>query len=206
MTRLRTIPVPTNARSRRTRAAVLAAAHAILKDHGYEELTMTAVAERAGITRRAIYLHFPTRADLVSALFDHIAGVEGLAESVRGVADAPDAASALDAWATHLSRYHPRLLEVDRALQRVWRTDPDAAEHRKRVVAAKLANCRLLARRLHDEGRLANGWTTQTTTDMLFALISTDMIEALLVDRHWSRQRLADHLALLFRSTFVDHA
>jgi hypothetical protein len=38
---------------------------------------------------------------------------------------------------------------------------------------------------------------------MLFALISSDMIEALIVDRRWSRRRLAKHLALLFRSTFV---
>jgi hypothetical protein len=38
---------------------------------------------------------------------------------------------------------------------------------------------------------------------MLFALISSDMIEALIVDRRWTLQRLAKHLALLFRSTFV---
>jgi hypothetical protein len=38
---------------------------------------------------------------------------------------------------------------------------------------------------------------------MLFALISSDMIEALIVDRRWSRRRLATLLALLFRSTFV---
>jgi hypothetical protein len=38
---------------------------------------------------------------------------------------------------------------------------------------------------------------------MLFALVSTDLIEALIADRRWSRQRLAKQLALLFRSTFV---
>jgi hypothetical protein len=32
------------------------------------------------------------------------------------------------------------------------------------------------------------------------------MIEALIVDRRWSRRRLAEHLALLFRSTFVADA
>ena len=40
---------------------------------------------------------------------------------------------------------------------------------------------------------------------MLFALISSDLIEALLVDRRWSRNRLATHLALLFRATFFAH-
>ena len=198
-----TIAEPGNARSRRTRAALLSAAQAILQEQGFEALTMTAVAERAGVTRRAVYMHFTSRAELVAALFDHVASAEGLQESLRGVWEAPDAASALDEWAAHLARYHPRLLAVDRAVQRVWRQDPDAAAHRRRVVAEKLANCRRLAQRLHDEGRLAGGWTTESAADMLFALISSDMIEALIVDRGWSRERLAEHLALLLRSTFV---
>jgi AcrR family transcriptional regulator len=198
-----TITEPANARSRRTRAALLGAAHAILEERGFEALTMTAVADRAGVTRRAVYMHFPSRAELVGALFDYVAGVEGLAASLHGVWEAPDAVAALDAWAAHLARYHPRLLAVDRALQRVWRTDPDAAVHRGRVVAEKLSNCRRLAGRLDDEGRLASGWSRESASDMLFALVSSDMIEALIVDRRWPRRRLAEHLALMFRSTFV---
>ena len=199
----RSIPHPTNVRSRRTRAALLSAAHAILEEEGFEGLTMTAVAEHAGVTRRALYMHFPGRGELVGALFDHVADVEGLADSLRGVWEAPDAVSALDEWAAHLARYHPRLLAVDRALQAVWHRDPDAALHRRRVVAEKLANCRRLAGRLDEERRLAPGWTADSASDMLFALISSDMIEALVVDRRWSREQLTEGLALLLRSTFV---
>jgi AcrR family transcriptional regulator len=164
---------------------------------------MTAVAERAGVTRRAVYLHFPTRGELVGALFDHVAEAEGLGESLRGVWEAGDAVRALDRWAAHLARYHPRLLAVDRAVERVRHADPDAAAHRARVVAEKLRNCRRLARLLETEGRLAAGWTADSAADMLFALISSDMIEALIADRGWSRRRLAEGLALLLRSTFV---
>ena len=198
-----TITQPANARSRRTRAALLAAARAILEEKGFEALTMTAVAERAGVTRRAVYMHFPTRAELVGAIYDYVADVEGLAESLEQVWSAPDAVAALDAWAAHLARYHPRLLAVDRAVQRVWRDDPNAAAHRARVVAGKLSNCRRLAQWLADEGRLARAWTTESAADMLFALIASDVVEALIVDRRWSRRRLADHLAILFRSTFA---
>jgi AcrR family transcriptional regulator len=197
------ITQPTNARSRRTRAALLSAARAILEEDGFEALTMSAVAKRAGVTRRAVYMHFGSRADLAGALFDYVAAVEGLDESVERVWEARDAAAALDAWAEHLARYHPRLVAVDRALQRVWRSDPDARAHRRRVVAAKLDNCRRLADRLAGEGRLASCWTVDSAADMLFALVSSDTIEALIVDRRWSRQRLADHLALLFRSAFL---
>jgi AcrR family transcriptional regulator len=197
------IKEPTNARSRRTRTALLSSAREILEARGFEALTMTAVAERAGVTRRAAYLHFATRAELIGALFDFVADTEGLEESLRRVSEAPDAVSALDEWAAHLARYHVRLLAVDRAVERVRHVDADAAAHRKRVVAEKLSNCRRLVSRLEQERRLARSWTEETASDMLFSLISSDMIEALTLDRRWSRRRLADHLALLFRSAFV---
>jgi AcrR family transcriptional regulator len=197
------IKEPTNARSRRTRTALLSSAREILETRGFEALTMTAVAEQAGVTRRAAYLHFATRAELIGALFDFVADTEGLEESLRRVWEAPDAVSALDEWAAHLARYHVRLLAVDRAVERVRHVDADAAAHRKRVVAEKLSNCRRLVSRLEQERQLARSWTEETASDMLFSLISSDMIEALTLDRRWSRRRLADHLALLFRSAFV---
>jgi AcrR family transcriptional regulator len=164
---------------------------------------MTAVADHAAVTRRAVYMHFGTRAALIGALFDYNAEVEGLEDSLKRVWEAPDAVSALDEWAAHVARYHPRLLAVDRAVERVRHHDADAAAHRRRVVAAKLKNARRLVSRLAEDGRLAGPWTVDSAGDMLFSLTSSDMIEALIVDRRWSRQRLADHLALLFRSTFV---
>jgi AcrR family transcriptional regulator len=197
------IAQPANARSRRTRAALLEAARELLEGQGFEALTMTAVADRAGVTRRAAYMHFASRSDLVAALFDHLAVVEGLGRSLEKVWRAPDAVAALDEWAAHLARYHPRLLSVDRALQQVWRHDADAAAHRARVVDEKLANCRRLADRLADEGRLSEAWTPAAAADMLFALVASDVVEALLVDRGWSRRQLGDGLAVLFRSTFV---
>jgi AcrR family transcriptional regulator len=198
-----TIITPANARSRRTRTQLLVAARSILERDGFEALTIAAVAERASVTRRSVYLHFGTRSELVAALFDWVAETEGLHASLSKVWEAPDAASALDEWAAHLARYHPRLLAVDRAVQQVWRHDPDAHAHRDRVNAEKLANCRRLADLLEQDGHLAPGWTTQTARDMLFALISSDMIEALLSDRRWSRRRLASHLSRLYRSTFL---
>jgi AcrR family transcriptional regulator len=197
------IDTPANARSRRTRESLLSAARAILEEHGFEALTMAAVADRAGVTRRAVYLHFATRAELVGGLFDHVAQAEGLADSLRQVWDAPDGAAALDEWARHIARYHTRVLAVDRAVERVRRADADAARHRERVVRAKLGSCRRLAQRLSDERRLAAPWTVESAADMLYALTSSDVVEGLTVDRRWSRQKLAAQLGSLLRSTFV---
>lgn len=200
---VKTIGEPGNARSRRTRAALLDATRSLLEEHGFESLTMGAVAERAGVSRRAVYLHFDSRAALVTALFEHVARTEGLQDSLRPIWQADDAVTALDEWARHLARYHPRVIAVDRAVERVRHTDRDAAQHWERVVEAQLSSCRRLATWLDHEDRLAPPWTVDSAADMLWALISTDMIQGLLRDRAWSRTRLAEHLGLLFRSTFT---
>lgn len=194
---------PTNARSRTTRAALLAAARSLLEEDGFEALTMAAVAERAGVTRRAVYLHFASRTELVAALFDFVSESEGLAASLGAVWNAPDAVAGLEEWAAHLARFHPQVLAVTRAAERLHRADPDAAQHRERYMREQLAACRRLASWIEREGRLAPHWTAETAADMLFALISTDLLERLLRERRWSRRRLARHLALLLRSTFV---
>jgi AcrR family transcriptional regulator len=193
---------PTNVRSRRTRAALLAASRAIIEEDGFDALTMGGVAERAGVTRRAIYLHFRTRTELVNALFAYVAEAEGLVASTDPVWAAQNAVAALDEWARHLARYHPRLLALSRAVDRVRRIDPDAARHQKRVAHAQRANCRRLATWLDREGQLAPVWTVGTATDMLWALISSDMVERLIVERRWSSKRFADHLSHVLRATF----
>lgn len=197
------IDTPRNARSRRTRDALLAAARSLIEEDGLDALTMAAVAERAGVTRRALYLHFTSRTELVMALFAFINETGDLAASTRPVWSAPDAASALGEWAAHIARYHPRMIRIGRALQRARDTDPDAAAHWNLVMRDWRAHCRRLATRLDKEGKLAPPWTVGTATDMLWALMSFDVIEGLVVERRWSRRRLADHLARLFHATFV---
>jgi AcrR family transcriptional regulator len=197
------IDEPRNGRSRRTRAQLLAATRDLLEEGGFESLTMAAVAERAGVSRRALYLHFASRTELVTALFDYVGEQEGLLDSLRRVWDAPDAGAALAEWAAHVARYHPRVLAVDRAVDRVRRADPDAARHWETVARNQQAAVRRLAGRLHDEGRLAPQWTVESAADMLWALLAPGVVERLTVERGWSPGRFADQLALLLRSTFL---
>lgn len=195
---------PENARSRRTRTALLAATRAILEETGFEALTMSAVAERAGVTRRSVYLHFPSTSALVDALFGYVAEEEDLADSVAKIWAAPDPVAALHTWARHLAEYHPRVLAVDRAIDQVRRHDDAAATHYQRVQTAKRDNCARIIGWLHDEGRLAKPWTAQSATDMMNALATSNVVESLIVERKWSRRRFARHFAALLESTFVN--
>jgi AcrR family transcriptional regulator len=197
------VAAPQNARSRRTRAAILAATRSVLEEAGFDGLTMAAVAEQAGVTRRALYLHFASRTELVASLFDHIAAEEGLADLTAGIWEAPTARVALERWASFLAVYHPRLIAVTRAVEAVRERDADAQAHWRRVTTAQHANCRRLANWLADEEALAEPWTAQSAAEMLWAMISTDLIERLLRERRWSTRRLASALSIVFERTFV---
>lgn len=197
------IDEPANARSRRTRRALLDATRTILERDGFDALTMAAIAEEAGVTRRGVYLHFGSVAALVTGLFDHVAEAEGLDASVAPVWEAADAVAALDAWARHLADYHPRVIAVDRAVRRVEAVNQAAADHRARVSAAQEAICSRLACWLADEDRLAVGWTVATATDLLYGLIATELLGRLIEERGWSQAKLGDRVALLLRSTLV---
>lgn len=194
---------PENARSRRTRVALLAATRQLIEESGFEAATMTAVADHAGVSRRGVYLHFGSRAELMTALFDYVSDTEHLAESLQQVWTAADAGTALDEWANHLARYHPRVLAVDLAAERVRHADPDAAIHRQIVIRDQRAVCHRLAGWLDAENRLAAPWTVQSCADLLWALMSSAMIKGLLQDCRWSTKRYAERLGVLLRSTFL---
>jgi AcrR family transcriptional regulator len=197
------IAVPSNARSRRTRAALVDAARALLEEKGPAALTMAATAERAGVSRRSVYLHFATRADLLVALFDHVSEAEGLDESLRPVLTAPDSVTALDEFAAHLARIRPRVRAVATAVQRQRRVDPDFAAHWDVVFRGQRQICRHLINALKRDGLLADSWTVASATDMLWALMSGDFADSLTIDCGWSLSKYAERLATLMRSVFV---
>ncbi|WP_026403219.1 TetR/AcrR family transcriptional regulator [Actinomadura rifamycini] len=198
----RAIEEPRNARSRRSRTALLRAAREIVEEEGVAAATMAAVAERAGVSRRAVYLHFASRADLVSELFAYVNEAEDIEGRFAAVGDAPDAAAALDAFAHAHAHFMARILPVSLAVEREARTDPDAARHWETALYWRNATNRALVERLAAEGVLAPGWTVDTASDMLLALIANG-VTATLFDRGWTPDQVGDHMSRLLRTAFT---
>lgn len=111
--------------------------------------------------------------------------------------------AALTEWAKHIARTHPRILGVLRAVERAQYSDPDAAALWQTAQGNWYKGSRRLMRWLAEDGRLAPQWTADTSADMMWALMSIDVLDRLLNQRRWSRRRIAEHLAALFQATFV---
>jgi hypothetical protein len=94
-------------------------------------------------------------------------------------------------------------MAVSLAVERACRTDPDAAEMRDTTMRNWHLGCTRLVAWLAEEGRLAPLWTIETAADMLWGLMSWDLLERLITDKSWPPERYGEQLAGLFRATFV---
>jgi AcrR family transcriptional regulator len=196
------IDTPQTQRSRRTRAAVLNAAWELLEEAGVERTTVAAVAERAGVSRQALYLHFASRAELLLALHDHVDEQLDLASSIRTVRDAADAVAALEAFAAHLANYHSRIVLIDLALLRA-NDAPDVAALVRQGSQVWLDACRDITRRLADERLLAEPWTVDSAADLLWSWMFPETLHRLTVYRAWPLDRYRELLTVLLRRTLV---
>lgn len=91
-----------------THETILAAAQAMMAEHGPNGLTVSDVARRAGVNRGTAYQHFPTREHLVAAV------LERLGRSTKRVLDAT-APPSLDARIDDTVEYfvkHPELVRL----------------------------------------------------------------------------------------------
>lgn len=72
-----------------TRTALVAAARALFTERGYAATSTTEVVERAGVTRGALYHHFPAKDDLFRAVFEQLEAevTEHVAEEALAGAD-----------------------------------------------------------------------------------------------------------------------
>jgi AcrR family transcriptional regulator len=141
---------------------------------------MAEVAAGAGVSRQAVYLHFPDRAALLATLraeLDLLGGPE-MAEQ------APSARAALTAVLTRLAETYARIWPVLRASG-----DTEAQ--------GRLPLCQALVARFRNEGALAPHLSPATAADILFSLTSPALWHELVQTRGWDATRYRTHLAFL---------
>ena len=71
----RTAPKPRltqSQRTARTRSALLRAARELFAEHGFAKTGRDGIAERAGVTRGALYHHFATKTDVAAAVLQEL--------------------------------------------------------------------------------------------------------------------------------------
>ncbi len=88
---------------------------------------MSDIAEAAGISRQALYLHFKSRTDLMIATTRYIDEVKGLNERLKQFQKARSGTELLDVCIDVWGNYIPEIYGVVRALLMTRATDEDTA-------------------------------------------------------------------------------
>lgn len=70
------------------RESIIAAAIAVLTEHGYRGCSVAAVAARAGVATGTVYKHFASKSELVGEVFDQV--VSGEVAAVAEASSVPD--------------------------------------------------------------------------------------------------------------------
>lgn len=146
---------------------------------------MAEVAEAAGLTRQAIYVHFRSRGGLLVALVrraDERADIHAKFRSALSTAKATDRLDAfLGVWFDFVPEIHP----VASVLSRARADDPEAAAAWEDRMTSLHHGFESLATSLRRQNALAVGWTAPAAADYLWAGSSLPTWELLAITREW---------------------
>jgi AcrR family transcriptional regulator len=185
-----------------TRDRILRAAWDLLEERG-AEVRLIDVADRARVSRQALYLHFGDRAGLLVALVEFMDENLGLEELVARVFAAPTGAEMLRRTMELYVRMAPRIDRVAQVLE--------ADQHEDQAVAAAWRNRmdnrqrvhRMIVQRISDEGQLAEGWTVDAAADLLYAITMPGPWRELTRELGWTSDDYGRHLSRLLERALI---
>jgi AcrR family transcriptional regulator len=173
-----------------TRTAILEAARVLFEEQGYFGAALEAVAKKAGVSRQAIYLHFDSKADLLTALHLHIYETDVVpARERHPIWTAPTALEALDAAIVADAQVTSRVWKIHEALIVARRHHREVDETLRPREEERYQELVRLARWLKKEGELPPKMRAETFADLWWGLASLGTFRNLVIERGWSVDR-----------------
>ncbi|HUU72118.1 MAG TPA: TetR/AcrR family transcriptional regulator [Burkholderiales bacterium] len=187
-----------------TRKRILEATVRMLEERGGRGVRMGDIAEAAGISRQAVYLHFTSRTELLVAATRYL---DEVLDVDRRLAPSRAATSGIDRLALFIEcwgNYIPEIYGVAKALLVAQATDEAAAAAWQDRMLAMRDGCRAAIQALHSEGRLAPDWSPAKATDALWTMLLVPNWENLTVECGWSTKQYVRWMKTVAKRTFVD--
>jgi AcrR family transcriptional regulator len=171
------------------KARILETAVRLIRRRGGADVSMAQIAKAAGISRQALYLHFPDRAALLLAVVHYVDDRRGLPAAVRDILGAPRGDAALRRLVTLQARSNPGLWALARAFDAVRRRDADAERSWQDRKANRLRGARHIVGQLKREGVLRRDLSASVAADLLWTLTSLRTWEDLVLERGWTARQ-----------------
>jgi AcrR family transcriptional regulator len=194
------------ARTRRTRTAVVEAARSLFVERGYAATTIEAISDRSDTPQATVYRLFASKLGILKAVLDVSVGGDDEAVAmadrpeVRALLSDEDPRQQLAGFAALLRDVMARVGPVHRILADAARSDEDAASLLAEIARQRHDGQRRIARSLARSGALRPGLRERDAADIIYALASPEFYGLLVFDRGWSGERYGKWL----RSILID--
>lgn len=150
------------------------------------KVRMSDIAKAAGVSRQAIYLHFETRADLLTSTTHYMDEVLKTQDRLTPFRAAVGGEAKIHAYVAVWAGQLTLIQGVARALLAMRVTDAEADAAWRDRMGAMREGCATAVEALVSEGRLDPSWTPKTAADLFAATLSFENWEALTRDCGWS--------------------
>ena len=192
-----------------TRELILDAAQALFERDGYAATSMAAIAAKAGVSLKTVYLAFETKSGLLRAIWHRV--LRGQRDDVpvgeqswfRQVLDEPDPVRQL-----HLNAHNSRAVKeragaIMEVIHAAAPGDADIGALWGRIQAEFHANQRSVVESLNAKGALRPDLDVDGAADILWTLNHPTVYRLLADDRGWTPDRFERWLAEVFCSELL---
>jgi len=186
-----------------TRKKILEATWQLLETDLGAKTRMSDIAKTAGISRQALYLHYPTRAELLIATARYLDEIKDIDQRLLPSRNAPSGSERLDAFIDACGNYIPEVYGVCKAFISMKDTDEAAAAAWHDRMEAVRQGCEAAIKALKKGGMLKQGLSVKHATDLLWTLLSVRNWEQLTIECGWPQARYIKAMKTTSFNSFV---
>lgn len=186
-----------------TRESILQATYDLVTAGGDPTVSMGAVADRAGISRQAVYLHFDSRTELLLELVrwvDRSLGLGELLGEARREADPVERAVAI---ARVSARYESEIKDIALAIDIARHSDDAAAAAWDDRMSGRRRDWEEVFADIDAAGRLADRWTPRRAAQAYWSVTSPSSYRDLIDDCEWSEEDYEAWIVTLLKEVFL---
>jgi TetR/AcrR family transcriptional regulator, regulator of autoinduction and epiphytic fitness len=178
--------------ARRTRRAIVTAAHDLFLAQGYAATTIDGIAEAAHVSRRTVFNSAGGKAALLKLALDWaIVGDDepiplGDRPAIKAILAESDPRKALMLWVQAVGDVAARTTPLGAVLIAAADIDPAAAQLLAEASRNRMLGATLFIRHLASLGGLAAGLAEQRAAELCWALTDGHLYRLLVAQRNWS--------------------
>lgn len=165
---------------------------------------MSDIAKASGISRQAVYLHFPSRSELLIAAARYIDETENIDLRLAKSRNSERGVDRLEAFIEAWANYIPSVYGVAKALMVMKEHDVEAKAAWDDRMRALRHGCQAAVNGLAKDRMLQSGMTKKEAVDLLMVVISIRNWEELTKEYGWSQKRYMSFIQRIARKAITE--